>query len=123
VIGDRAEALAALVRFRATQGDQTHQPADQVGRQFRSQLSSLMNQVAPEHRLDSVGFFDTQPTSPTLERLAGNSGTPGHTAALRVAGMAGLSGASTGFRFPKEWDIAVPAEELGRDGANCSRHL
>ena len=113
---DRAQAQAALARFRAAQGDRTQQSAEPVGRQFRSQLSNLMDQVAREHRLDGVGFFDTQPTSPTLERLAGTGGAPGYTAALRVAGMAGLSGASTGFRFPKEWDTAVPAAGTGLDG-------
>lgn len=116
MMSDRDEALAALTRFRAGQGRQTLQPTEQGCREFRSQLSSLMNHVAREHRLDSVGFFDTQPTSPTLDRLAGGDGAPGYTAALRVAGMAGLSGAATGFRFPKRWDNAAPAAGSGQDG-------
>lgn len=87
---------------------QVGQQVQQVGQQFGSQISNLMNQVSPEHRLDSPGFFDTQPSSPTLDRLAGSTGGGGLTAAIRVPSLAGLSGASTGFRFPSGWDGPLP---------------
>lgn len=87
---------------------QVQQAGQQVGQQFGSQISNLMKQVSPEHRLDNPGFFDTQPSSPTLDRLAGSSGGTGITAAIRVPSLAGLSGASTGFRFPGGWDGPLP---------------
>lgn len=87
---------------------QVGQQVQQVGQQFGSQISNLMNQVSPEHRLDNPGFFDTQPSSPTLDRLAGSTGGGGLTAAIRVPSLAGLSGASTGFRFPSGWDGPLP---------------
>lgn len=86
---------------------QALQQGQQLGQQFASQISNLMGQVSPEHRLDSAGFFDTQPTSSTLDRLAGSSGG-GLAAAVRVPSLAGLSGASTGFRFPSGWDGPLP---------------
>jgi hypothetical protein len=81
----------------------------QQAQQFGSQIGNLMSQVSPEHRLDNPGFFDTQSSSSTLDRLAGSSGTGGITAAVRVSGLAGLSGSSTGFRFPSGWDGSLPA--------------
>lgn len=87
---------------------QAIQQVQQVGQQFGSQISNLMSQVSPEHRLDNPGFFDTQPTSSTLDRLAGSSGGAGLATAIRVPNLAGLSGASTGFRFPGGWDGALP---------------
>ncbi|WP_204802778.1 PPE family protein [Mycobacterium riyadhense] len=85
------------------------QQATQQAQQFGSQIGQLMSQVAPEHRVDSPGFFDTQPSSPTLDRLAGsNIGAPALTAAIRVPTLGGLSAASTGFRFPSGWDSALP---------------
>ncbi|MFQ8344728.1 PPE family protein [Mycolicibacterium nivoides] len=87
---------------------QIQQVGQQVGQQFGSQISNLMNQVAPEHRLDNPGFFDTQPSSSTLDRLAGSSYGGGLTAAVRVPSLAGLSGATTGFRFPGGWDGPLP---------------
>lgn len=92
--------------FQAPQ--QAVQQVQQMGQQFGSQISNLMGQVSPEHRLDNPGFFDTRPDSATLDRLAGNSGAGGMTAAIRVPGLSGLSGASTGFRFPNGWDGALP---------------
>jgi PPE-repeat protein len=86
---------------------QALQQAQQVGQQFGSQIGNLMNQVSPEHRLDNPGFFDTQPTSSTLDRLAGSSGGTGMVTAIRVPSLAGLSGASTGFRFPGGWDTPM----------------
>jgi hypothetical protein len=83
---------------------QAVQQVQQVGQQFSSQLSSLMGQVAPEHRLDNPGFFDTHPTSNTLDRLAGSSSGAGMTMAVRVPGLSGLSGVNTGFRFPSGWE-------------------
>lgn len=89
------------------------QPLQQV-QQFGSQIGNLMSQVSPEHRVDSPGFFDTQPSSPTLDRLAGsNIGVPAMTAAVRVPSLGGLSAASTGFRFPSGWDGALPASAVG----------
>ncbi|MFV8141933.1 PPE family protein [Mycolicibacterium senegalense] len=85
------------------------QGMQQMTQQFSSQMSNLMNQVKPELRLDNPGFFDTQPSSPTLDRLAGGMGMPALTAALRVPSFSGLSSASTGFRFPSGWDDVVPA--------------
>jgi PPE-repeat protein len=87
---------------------QAIQQVQQVGQQFGSQISSLISQVSPEHRIDNPGFFDTQPTSSTLDRLAGSSGGAGLATAIRVPNLAGLSGASTGFRFPAGWDGALP---------------
>lgn len=87
---------------------QALQQGQQMGQQFASQISNLMGQVSPEHRLDSAGFFDTQPTSSTLDRLAGSSGGGGLAMAVRVPSLAGLSGASTGFRFPGGWDGPLP---------------
>lgn len=93
------------------------QPLQQVGQQvqqFGSQIGNLMSQVKPEHRVDSPGFFDTQPSSPTLDRLAGsNVGIPAMTAAVRVPTLGGLSAASTGFRFPSGWDSAPPLSAVG----------
>ncbi|MEU0497954.1 PPE domain-containing protein [Mycobacterium sp. NPDC006124] len=87
---------------------QAAQQAQQIGQQFGSQIGNLMNQVSPEHRLDNPGFFDTQPSSTTLDRLSGSTGGSGLAAAIRVPNLAGLSGASTGFRFPSGWDGAMP---------------
>ncbi|GAB7065864.1 PPE domain-containing protein [Mycobacterium hodleri] len=87
---------------------QAMQQAQQLGQQFGSQISNLMSQVSPEHRLDNPGFFDTQPSSSTLDRLAGSSGGAGLASAIRVPNLGGLSGASTGFRFPGGWDGAMP---------------
>jgi PPE-repeat protein len=83
---------------------QALQQVQQAGQQFSSQLSNLMSQVAPEHRIDNPGFFDTQPTSNTLDRLAGSSAAGGMTMAVRVPGLSGLSGMNTGFRFPSGWE-------------------
>jgi PPE-repeat protein len=91
------------------QGANLPQQAAQPIQQFASQISNLMNQVAPEHQLDNPGMFDTHPSSATLDRLAGsNVGSPAFMSALRVPSMAGLSGASTGFRFPTNWDGVAP---------------
>ncbi len=87
---------------------QALQQGQQMGQQFASQMSNLMSQVSPEHRLEQPGFFDTQPDSSTLDRLAGSSGGGGLAAAVRVPGLSGLSGASTGFRFPGGWDGPLP---------------
>lgn len=77
--------------------------------QFASQLGNLMNQVNPQHQIADPGMFDTHPASPTLDRLAGsNIGSPVFMSALRVPSMAGLSGSSTGFRFPSNWDGVAP---------------
>ncbi|KAA1249872.1 PPE family protein [Mycobacterium simiae] len=105
---------------------QVQQVGQQVGQQFGSQISNLMNQVSPEHRLDSPGFFDTQPSSSTLDRLAGSSGSGGLSAAIRVPSLAGLSGASTGFRFPGGWDgplsgSAPPSAPASPGGASAVR--
>jgi PPE-repeat protein len=83
---------------------QVQQVGQQAGQQFGSQISNLMSQVSPEHRLDNPGFFDTQPSSPTLDRLAGSSGSGAMINAVRVPNLAGLSGINTGFRFPGGWD-------------------
>ncbi|GAB3030317.1 PPE family protein [Mycobacterium bourgelatii] len=84
------------------------QPVQQV-QQFGSQIGNLLSQVKPEHRVENPGFFDTQPSSPTLDRLAGsNVGPAAMTAAVRVPNLGGLSAASTGFRFPSGWDGAPP---------------
>jgi PPE-repeat protein len=88
---------------------QVQQVGQQAGQQFGSQIGNLMSQVSPEHRLDNPGFFDTQPSSSTLDRMAGSSSTGGMIAAMRVPSLAGLSGASTGFRFPSGWDGPLPA--------------
>lgn len=92
-------------------GQQVLQPVQQLGQQvtqqFSSQISNLMSQVSPEHRLDNPGFFDTQPSSSTLDRAAGGGGAGALTAAMRVPSLAGLSGTSTGFRFPSGWDGAM----------------
>ncbi|MFZ2242898.1 MAG: PPE family protein [Gordonia amarae] len=88
---------------------QVQQGAQQLTQQFGSQLGQLMSKVAEDHRLDNPGFFDTKPTSPTLDRLAGSTGVPGLTAALRVPTLGGLSGVSTGFRFPSGWEGTTPA--------------
>ncbi|WP_099020882.1 PPE domain-containing protein [Mycolicibacterium palauense] len=88
---------------------QAAQQAQQMGQQFGSQIGNLMSQVSPEHRLDNPGFFDTQASSSTLDRLAGSTGGgAGLASAIRVPNLAGLSGASTGFRFPSGWDGAMP---------------
>ncbi|MDA2991900.1 MAG: PPE family protein, partial [Actinomycetota bacterium] len=52
---------------------QAVQQITQVGQQagqFGSQIGNLMGQVSPEYRLDNPGFFDTHPSSSTLDRLA-----------------------------------------------------
>ncbi len=89
---------------------QAAQQITQVGQQvsqFGSQIGSLMNQVAPEYRLDNPGFFDTHPSSTTLDRLAGGgAGAAPMTALMRVPSLGGLSGLSTGFRFPAGWEGA-----------------
>jgi PPE-repeat protein len=88
---------------------QVQQLGQQVGQQFGSQISQLMSQVAPEFRLDNPGFFDTQASSGTLDLLASSgaggigAGMPA-TSLARVPNLAGLSGVSTGFRFPSGWD-------------------
>lgn len=85
--------------------NQTLQPVQQ----FASQISNLMSQVKPEHQIADPGMFDTHASSPTLDRLAGgNVGAPVFMSALRVPSMSGLSGSSTGFRFPTNWDGAAP---------------
>ncbi|EHB48753.1 PPE protein [Mycolicibacterium rhodesiae JS60] len=88
---------------------QAIQQGQQVGQQFSSQLSSLMGQVAPEHQLENPGFFDTHPTSNTLDQIAGSSSGGGITAAVRVPGLGGLSGINTGFRFPSGWEAPIAA--------------
>lgn len=102
------QQIASGVQQAGQLPQQATQQVQQVGQQFGSQISNLMNQVSPEHRLDNPGFFDTQPSSPTLDRLAGSTGSGGITAAIRVPSLAGLSGASTGFRFPSGWDGPLP---------------
>lgn len=97
---------------------QAMQQVQQVGQQFSSQLSNLMSQVAPEHRLDDPGLFGTQPTSTTLDRLAGTSSTMAAvTQAVRVPSLAGLSGANTSLRFPSGWDFTAPAVPPGSPAA------
>lgn len=88
---------------------QALQQGQQIGQQFASQIGNMMNQVAPEHRVDNPGFFDTQASSPTLDRLSAGGAGGGFAAAFRVAGLGGLSGASTGYRFPADWDAAPVA--------------
>lgn len=90
---------------------QVQQIGQQLGQQIGSQISQLMSHVAPEFQLDNPGFFDTHPTSTTLDQLAsGAGGAPGLGAGIpgtglaRVPNLAGLSGISTGFRFPSGWD-------------------
>jgi PPE-repeat protein len=144
--GDSADPNDAMARYRQAQnqtnlGDQlVKELPQQIGQavsqgieqaanlpqqaanpvqQFASQIGNLMNQVKPEHQLDNPGLFDTHPSSPTLDRLAGsNVGSPVFMTALRVPSMAGLSGSSTGFRFPTNWDgIPPPAAGSGPLGA------
>lgn len=91
--------------------------------QFASQIGNLMNQVKPEHQLADPGMFDTHPSSPTLDRLAGsNIGSPVFMSALRVPSMAGLSGSSTGFRFPSNWDGVAPPP-MGQSPLNAPRPM
>lgn len=95
----------------------------QPAQQFASQISNLMNQVKPEYQLADPGMFDTHPSSPTLDRLAGsNIGSPVFMSALRVPGMAGLSGSSTGFRFPSNWDGVAPPP-MGQSPFNAPRPM
>jgi len=95
---------------------QAVQQITQVGQQagqFGSQIGNLMGQVSPEYRLDNPGFFDTHPSSSTLDRLAGGGGGAAPmTALMRVPSMGGLSGLSTGFRFPSGWDGAALASAV-----------
>ena len=91
---------------------QAAQQVTQLGQQvsqFGSQIGNLMGQVAPEYRLDNPGFFDTHASSPTLDRLAagGGGGAAAMTALMRVPTLGGLSGMSSGFRFPSGWDGAA----------------
>lgn len=89
---------------------QAAQQVTQIGQQagqFGSQIGNLMGQVAPEYRLDNPGFFDTHPSSSTLDRLAGGGGAAPMTALMRVPTLGGLSGMSSGFRFPAGWDGAA----------------
>lgn len=90
---------------------QVQQVGSQATQQFGSQISNLMGQVSPEHQLDNPGFFDTHPSSTTLDRLSGSTGGAGAmTAALRVGSLSGLSGGASGIRFPSGWEGApVPA--------------
>lgn len=99
---------------------QAQQLGQQIGQQFGSQISQLMSQVAPEFRLDNPGFFDTNPTSATLDQLASadGAGAPGLAAAMpptgltRVPNLGGLSGVATGFRFPAGWDGSALASAV-----------
>jgi hypothetical protein len=109
----------------ASQGVETvanlPQQALQPVQQFASQIGNLMNQVKPEHQLADPGMFDTHPSSTTLDRLAGsNIGAPVFMTALRVPSMAGLSGSSTGFRFPTNWDGMAPPP-IGESPLNAPR--
>ena len=84
------------------------------GQQVFSQMASLMSGIKPDHQLGSPGFFDTQPDSPNLDRLAGS--TPAASAmgaAVRVGSLSGLSGAATGFRFPPSWSAPISATPTG----------
>lgn len=98
------------------------QQALSPAQQFSSQISNLMNQVKPEHQVADPGMFDTHPSSPTLDRLAGsNVGSPVLMTALRVPSLAGLSGSSTGFRFPSNWD--GPAPQCGESPLSAPRSM
>jgi PPE-repeat protein len=99
---------------------QAVQQVQQLGQQFGSQIGQLMSQVAPEFRLDNPGFFDTHASSSTLDGLAsggfggaglGSAAMPA-TSLARVPNLAGLSGVSTGFRFPSGWDGSSLASAL-----------
>jgi PPE-repeat protein len=91
---------------------QALQQVQQLGQQFGSQISQLMSQVAPELQVDKPGFFDTHPSSLTLDQLAAGGGAGGGgiggslpmTALARVPSLGGLSGIASGFRFPAGWD-------------------
>lgn len=124
---------------------QAQQLGQQVGQQFGSQISQLMSQVAPEFRLDNPGFFDTQASSSALDLLASSgaggagggigAGMPA-TGLARVPNLAGLSGVSTGFRFPSGWDgsalasaapppppaAGIPPATRGMGGAGMPLH-
>lgn len=98
---------------------QAAQQVTQIGQQFGSQIGNLMSQVAPQYQLDNPGFFDTHPSSPTLDALAagggigaGGVGGAVPTAMVRVPSLGGLSGMSTGFRFPSGWDGATLASAV-----------
>lgn len=111
------QQVTQLPQQAAQQLTQVGQQLTQVGQQFGSQIGTLMGQVAPQYQLDNPGFFDTHPSSPTLDALAagsgggaggfGGAGAP--TALLRVPSLGGLSGMSTGFRLPSGWDGAALA--------------
>ncbi len=108
------QQAAQLGQQAAQLPQQAAQQLTQVGQQFGSQISNLMSQVAPQYQLDNPGFFDTHPSSSTLDALAAGGGTGGagaglgaSTALLRVPSLGGLSGMSTGFRFPGGWDGAT----------------
>ncbi|MHC9295445.1 PPE family protein [Mycobacterium sp. LTG2003] len=109
-----AQQIAPIVVQQAIQlqqqvGQQVLQAGQQVGQQISSHVASLMEGVnAPD--LGDVGFFDTRPDSPTLDVLAGTgTGSSAMVAGLHVSGLGGLSGASTGYRFPASWDAALAA--------------
>ena len=87
---------------------QAMQQAQQLGQQFGSQISNLMSQVSPElpARRSSVDEEGWVSKKPGLSRRC--SGGAGLASAIRVPNLGGLSGASTGFRFPGGWDGAMP---------------
>jgi hypothetical protein len=103
------QQVAQLPQQAVQQLTQVGQQLGQQVSQFGSQIGNLMGQVAPEYRLDNPGFFDTHPSSPTLDRLAGSGagGSMPVTALMRVPSLGGLSGVSSGFRFPAGWDGAT----------------
>ena len=110
------QQVAQLPQQAVQQVGQIGQQLGQQVSQFGSQISNLMGQVAPENRLDNPGFFDTHPSSPTLDRLAGGGAGGGTgipmSALMRVPSLGGLSGVSSGFRFPAGWDGAALASAV-----------
>jgi len=118
----QAAQLGQLATQLPQQALQQVQQIPQQISQFGSQIGQLMSQVSPDLQLDNPGFFDTQPSSSTLDRLSGGGGAAGMTALARVPNLAGLSGNSTGFRFPNGWDGVplAPAPPPPATGAPAS---
>ncbi|MGV0743861.1 PPE family protein [Mycolicibacterium sp. XJ870] len=108
------QALQQAPQYAAAAAGMLFQQAQQVGQQVvqvpqqivGSLMGNLTNNISPEYRIDEPGFFDTRADSPALDRLSGvGSGSGAAVAGLNVTGLGGLSGASTGFRFPASWDV------------------
>ncbi|KXO95092.1 PPE family protein [Tsukamurella pseudospumae] len=76
---------------------QAVQAGAQVGQTVMQPLSQIMSSIDKDHRTERVGYFGTQPGSPSLERLA--QGSPVGSGAGAVRGLGGL----TQYAAPSKW--------------------